>query len=130
MKFDFITHGFPELEAAFVDVRVKVDPETGAALSAMAVPIKKRASQLAVDNIANIGPEWSKMRSGRRRTSVYVAEKQRRAAGHGPSYARPNLSGLMWEKSLKPATDEYEEETKLAVEAVLLKLSTKIGTVV
>jgi len=114
-NFTVIVHGAAELEAAFEEVKVRVDPDVGKTLSAAGRRVRDTAQQLAVSNISNIGPAWSRMKSGRRGTMVYVAGKQH-ASGGSP---RPNLSPLLFNQALLPAARANEEGTHAAVEAAL-----------
>ncbi len=113
--FKVIVRGATELEAAFEDVKVRVDPDVGKTLSVAGRRVRDAAQRLAVANISNIGPLWSRMKSGRRGTMVYVAGAQH---AHGGS-ARPNLSPLLFNQALLPAARENEQETRAAVEAAL-----------
>src|SRR5215471_4305708 len=98
-NIQFVVHGTREVEKAFANVAVKVDPALGAQLRAIAKPVQQDAQNLAVANIRNIGPNWSKMKIGRRRLNVYVAERQ-----HGKSgQTRANLFGLLMDRALVPA---------------------------
>lgn len=121
--FQVIVHGAHELEAAFQDVKVKVDPDVGKTLSAAGRKVRDSARQLAVANISNIGPVWSQMKSGRRSTVVYVAEKQHRSGGS----PRPNLSPLLFNQALLPAVHENEGATVAAVDAALEALFASKG---
>src|SRR5438874_1711870 len=110
--FDVVVRGAAELEAAFQDVKVKLDPTIGRTLSLAGVKVRQRAQDLALANVRNIGPAWSQMKSGRKKTMVYVGEKQKRQPGGSP---RPNLSGVLWRQSLLPAVKANEAETRVAV---------------
>ncbi len=113
--FKVIVRGALELEAAFEDVKVKVDPVVGKTLSAAGRKVRDSAQKFAVENITNIGPQWSRMKSGRRGTMVYVASSQHNQGGS----SRPNLSPLLFNEALIPAARENEEGTHVAVEAAL-----------
>ena len=69
--------------------------------------VKTDAQNKAGAEISNIGPVWSRMRLGMSGASaVYVAPASRRKAGHGASWARPNLARLLLDKAMIPAADE------------------------
>ncbi len=114
-NFNVIVHGARELEAAFEEVKVKVDPVVGKTLSAAGRKVRDSAQTFAVANITNIGPTWSRMKSGRRGTMVYVAGKAHSSGGS----PRPNLSPLLFNQALLPAARANEEATVGAVEASL-----------
>ena len=122
--FNVIVRGAHELEAAFEDVKVKVDPTVGKTLSSMGRQVRQTAQQLAVANVRNIGPNWSQMKSGRKRVGVYVAEKQHRAGG----WPRPNLANLLMARALMPAVKQREAEIVAAVDIALAELCRLKGT--
>jgi hypothetical protein len=115
-NLEVVVHGVKETIAAFEDVKVRVDPATGKALTAAAVPIRKTAEELAVEKIANIGPQWSRFKVGRKRTGVYIAERQKRSSQGSP---RPNLSNLLMSRALIPAFQLHEAEALIAVREVI-----------
>ncbi len=121
--FKVIVHGARELEAAFEEVKVRVDPDVGKTLSAAGRVVRDAAQDLAVANISNIGGPWSRMKSGRRGTMVYVAGKQHSSGGS----PRPNLSPLLFNQALLPAARANDENTTRAVEAALQLLFASKG---
>jgi hypothetical protein len=123
-NFQVIVHGAHELEAAFENVKVEVDPAVGKVLSEAGKTIATDASINAIANIRNIGSVWSEMKSGRRRTMVYVAEKHHRAGGS----PRPNLSPLLFNKALLPAARANDEATVAAVEVALDLLCGRVNS--
>ena len=119
--FQVVVHGAREVEAAFTKLDLSVDPVTGKALRAMAVPVRNEAQELAVTNIGNMGPgaPWSRLKIGRRRTMVYIAERQKRQPTGSP---RTNLWNLMMGQALIPALQHHEREIKAAVAAEIDRL--------
>lgn len=102
-----------------------MDPTVGNVLSAAGQKVRGSAQRFALANISNIGPVWSQFKSGRRKTMVYVAEKEHRQGGS----PRPNLSPLLFNQALLPAVRENEEATVAAVESALEILCERVSTV-
>ncbi len=123
--FKVIVRGVRELEAALDDVKVKVDPTVGKVLTAAGRTVRDSAQQFAESNISNIGPQWSRMKSGRRGTMVYVSGKQHASGGSG----RPNLSPLLFNEALLPAVRANEEATIHAVSAAIELLCLKASSI-
>ncbi len=124
-NFKVIVRGARELEAAFEDVKVKVDPTMVKALGEAGRKVRDDARDLAQSNIANIGPVWSQFKSGRKTTMVYVAGKAKGSGGSG----RPNLSPLLFNEALLPAARRNEEATADAVKRTLDILCARAGSV-
>ncbi len=122
--FKVIVHA-QETIAAFEDVKVKVDPVTAKALSEAGKRVRDAARDLAVANVTNIGPVWSRFKSGRRGTMVYVAGSAKASGGS----SRPNLSPLLFNVALLPAARAHEEETKEVVERAIDILCLKASSV-
>ncbi len=123
--FKVIVHGARELEAAFEDVKVKVDPTMVKALGQAGRRVRDAARDLAVSNVSNIGPVWSQFKSGRRGTMVYVAGSARPSGGS----SRPNLSPLLFNEALLPAARANEEATLADVRKTLDILCARVGSV-
>lgn len=83
MSFQVFVRGVHELQAAFEDVKVKVDPVLGKALSAAAIPVREDVRRRA-------GPYSARTVSGvrirRKGTIVRVEQGQRKTTGFHPSY--------------------------------------------
>lgn len=83
MTFEVLTRGFRELEAAFEDVKVRVDPVLGKALTSAAEPIKADVKQRANGYGA---PTVSGVRIRRRGTMVRVEQGARKTTGRHPDF--------------------------------------------
>jgi len=108
--------GVPELEAAFA--RMAADTKRGVrkSLREAAQPVQERAERLAVAQIRNIGDRWSRMRIGSTgKMLVYVAPRAKRRGGS----PRPNLRGLLLNKSMNPALDESKPEVTARIQAAV-----------
>lgn len=81
-----------------------------------AEPIATDATALARVEIDRIGPNWSRMRVGVTRTSVYVAPIER---GTRTRRKRPNLAGKLLGEALLPALDHNRPAVVDAVDDVL-----------
>lgn len=83
MTFEVFTKGFRELEVALEDVKVKVDPVLGKALSKAAEPVKadvkRRADGYSDKTIAGV-------RIRRKGTIVRVEQGQRKTTGFHKSF--------------------------------------------
>lgn len=86
------------------DVRLGVRKE----LRDVAEPVRRSAEQLASSEIRNAGTDWSRMRTGIRTDSVYVAPRKR-GLKKGPR-KRPNLAPLLMDKAMQPALDRHTPE--------------------
>lgn len=102
MTFEVVTKGFKELEAALEDVKVKVDPALGRALSKAAIPVKedvkRRASGYSAKTVAGV-------RIRRKGTIVRVEQGQRKTTGFHASYG-----AFQQRNFFDPALVDNEEE--------------------
>jgi hypothetical protein len=101
VTFEVLTRGFHELEAAFEDVKVKVDPVLGKALTTAAEPIKedvkRRANGYGVATVKGV-------RIRRRGTMVRVEQGARKTTG-----LRPQYGWFQQHRFFDPALVEYSE---------------------
>jgi hypothetical protein len=105
---EVIVHGVKELEASFIKTAGTVDPVVGKALRELAKPVQSSAQELSVVNVSQIqegAKDWSRMKIGRKRTMVYVAERQKTT---GLGTPRPNLLPLMMDRALRPALQQHK----------------------
>lgn len=110
--------GLRELNRAFARADKQVKAEFRGTLRKAAEPVRQDAESLAVAGIRNIGEPWSRMRVGVTRSLVYVAPRQRgRKTGAGAR--RPNLKGLLLERSLEPALENNIDGVTNDVEHML-----------
>jgi hypothetical protein len=83
VTFEIITRGVHELQAALEDVKVKVDPVLGKALSAAALPVKEGVKRRA-------GPFSERTSAGvrirRKQTMVRVEQGQKKTTGFHAQY--------------------------------------------
>lgn len=122
-NFDVIVHGAKEVEKAFADVATKVDPAIGKALREIAKPVQQDAQNLSVAAFSQIGTgagSWSRMRIGRKRVSVYVAERQH---GHHGAGTRPNFYPRMMNEAMLPALERHRGEITAAVALAVEKIN-------
>lgn len=75
-------------------------------LKAVGEPVRAEAERLAAGGISNIGPRWSRMKTGRTASGVYVAPRARRGGGT----PRPNLAPLLLTRAMIPALTNKSEE--------------------
>ena len=115
--------GLKELQRDLKKMRSDLGKELKAELRSVAEPVRQTAEQLAVANLPNIGPAWSRMRIGITTSVVYVAPRTRRKLGS----PRPNLAQLLMDKSMQPALDQHEPGIESALEAMLDRLGEKNG---
>jgi hypothetical protein len=107
--------GLKEVNRAFGKIDKSLAKEVRDALKKAGEPVRAHAETLAVGNISNIGPTWSRMRLGSTSTGVYLAPKARRRGGSG----RPNLGRLLLGASMFPAIEEKADEIEREVEKAL-----------
>jgi hypothetical protein len=103
--------GLRELNRALAKVNREVGGEVRDALKKAGEPVRQTAEQLAGAEIRNIGPTWSKIRTGSTFSSVYVAPAARRRGGSG----RPNLGVLLLERALWPSAEQHSADTEKEV---------------
>lgn len=112
--------GLRDLERAFARFGEHEKRELTLGLALAAEPVRKRAEELADENIRNIGPEWSAMRTGVTTKLVYVAPRHRRAGR--PGYVRPNLAPLLMDRAMSPALEENEPHVAELIDQMLGRL--------
>ena len=104
------------LKTADKNVRLGVRRE----LRQVAEPVRADAQELAAAEIRNIGPAWSRMRTGVTRRVVYVAPRQRsRASRTNPRLRRPNLAGLLMGQAMEPALQRHQPQIEREMEQML-----------
>lgn len=119
-----IVRGLPELERALMLYGDLTKKEMKKTLATVAEPVKRRATGLADSNISRIGHRWDQMRIGVIPSGVYIAPASRRRKGGSP---RPNLAGLLLNKSMIPAVTESEPEVLTALKAMLDVVAAESG---
>ncbi len=82
-----------------------------------AEPVRRRAHDLAIDNIRNITTPWSDFRIGATTKVVYLAPRERGLARGFRK--RPNLGPLLLDEAMWPALQEEEGEVVHRLEGVL-----------
>lgn len=110
--------GLRELSHAFALADETLIRELRKSLREVAEPVRVGAERLAVEGIPTIGLPWSRMRIGVTRHSVYVAPRQKGARGNVFS-KRPNLAGLLLQRSMLPALKQNEVAVAREMEAML-----------
>lgn len=112
--------GLRELERAFKLYGRGMEKGLREAMETAAEPVRLDAQALAVSGIRNIGTQWSRMRVGVTRRTAYVAPQERgRRTQRNPRIGRPNLRGLLLNRSMEPALERnvtnVEDEFKDAL---------------
>lgn len=122
MTFEVFTKGFRELEAAFEDVRVKVDPVLGKALSAAAEPVKadvkRRAEGYSALTVAGV-------RIRRKGTMVRVEQGQRKTTGFHKSYG-----AFQQRNFFDPALADNQDEAIALTEAAIEALTARVNGII
>lgn len=112
MTFEIVTHGFKELEAALEDVKVKVDPVLGRALSkageSVKADVKRRADGYSAKTVAGV-------RIRRKGTIVRVEQGQRKTTGFHASYGAFQQRNF-FDPALLDNRAEVEALTRAAVD--------------
>lgn len=120
-----VVTGLRELQGAFKAADATLSRELRTGLRKAAEPVREDAERLAQSRIRNIlSPtaevDWWRMRVGITTSTVYVAPFQRsRLSRRNPLLKRPNLAGLLLERSMKPALDRNRERVVTEVDHVL-----------
>lgn len=125
-EFRTVVHGTREVTKAFEDVKTKVDPAIGKALRNIAKPVQMEAQNRAVSNFSNIGSggrSWSRMRIGRKRIAIYVAEKQHSSGGS----PRPSFVSGLYDTAMKPALEAHKAAVALEIERAIEKITKEEG---
>lgn len=118
--------GLADLRRAFALADKDLSNELRLGLREVAKPVQYDAERLAWDTIPRIGLNWSRMRIGVNRTSVYVAPKQRGVKTRGRNaQRRPNLFDLLLGRSLEPALEQNVSLIVSEMEQVLATVGKK-----
>ena len=119
MSFEVVTRGLRELEAAFEDVKVKVDPVLGKALSAAAEPVKadvrRRAEGYSPRTVAGV-------RIRRKGTMVRVEQGQRKTTGFHRSYGAFQQRNF-FDPALAENQDTVIALTEAAIEGLVARVN-------
>jgi hypothetical protein len=118
-----VVAGLADLNKAFSVADKETQKEFRQALRAAAEPVKVDAERLARVRIRKIGPDWSRMRVGTTRKSVYVAPKQRSTKDR--SRRRKNLFDLLLNQAMEPALDMNVREVEDKVDDALRTVGRK-----
>ena len=113
-------HGLREMNRAFAKADKSLKKDLTKKLKDVAKPVRDTAMILDVQNIRNIGKDWSKMRIGATTNVVYVAPVER---GRRSTRRRPNLAGLLMDRAMQPALDAHSG----SIEDELGKMLDEIG---
>jgi hypothetical protein len=115
--------GLNEVIRAFGKIEKSLAKEVRDSLKKAGEPVRVEAERMAVGNISNIGPVWSRMKLGSTSSGVYIALQARRRGGPG----RPNVGRLLLGESILPAVAEKGDETEREVEKALDHLTREEG---
>lgn len=115
MSFEIVVRGLPELRAALNEVKGKVDPELGKALTAAARPVKddvrRRAGGFSDRTVSGV-------RIRRSGTMVRVEQGQKKTTGFHPTY------GAFQQKHFfDPALAAHQDEVVKAASEAIDKLA-------
>lgn len=111
-------HGAREVEHAFREVEVRTDRQLADEMKKLAEPIQKDAEAralAAMSNIASGRADWSRMKLGRRRLNIYIAEKQKSRGGPG----RGNVLPTLMDQALRPAVNSGKGDVVRGMEKTL-----------
>lgn len=121
MSFEVIVHGARELQGAFDDVKVKVDPILGKALSAAAEPVKADARRRA-------GPFSERTAGGvrvrRKGLSVRVEQGMRKTTGYHWQYG-----GFQQRNIFDPALADNQDEVIALSRAAMNAMCDRVNLV-
>lgn len=117
-----VVEGLRDLDVAFGKFSKGLQAAVRAEELKVADPVKVRAERHAVQDIRNIGLEWSSMRIGVTSRNVYVAPAMRRRRGS----PRPNLAGELLE-AMQQGLDESRDEVVAGFESMLAELKFTAG---
>ena len=109
------------LKYAPKDVRLGVRKE----YRTIARPVKATAEGLALSEVRNIGPAWSKFRIGITQSSVYVAPKEKGLRQRGHPRARDTFDELLAERVTLPTATKHRGQVERDFEQMLDRLVTK-----
>ena len=102
--------GLAELTRAFRAADREVAKDLKDALEEAAQPVRRDAQSLALSSIRNMtrSPQWSRMRVGTTRHTVYVAPVEKGTRGRGNKSLRrgDRFKGLMLGRALEPALEQ------------------------
>lgn len=119
MSFEVFVRGLNQTRAAFEDVKVKVDPVLGKALSAAAEPVKadarRRAGPFSERTVAGI-------RIRRKRTSVRVEQGQRKTTGFHSQYG-----GFQQRNFFDPALADNQDEVERLSRRAMDELADRVN---
>ena len=111
--------GLRDLQRAFKLADRAQEKDLRVTLRRVAEPVRSEAELLASSTIPRIGLPWSRMRVGVTQTSVYVAPRQRGDRARGSRRRRPNLAGLLLNRSMLPALAHNQQRVVREVDAML-----------
>jgi hypothetical protein len=117
-------HGLRELEVALSRYNRDVKKTVNHALREAAEPVRAGAEGLALSEIRNLGPRWSRMKVGVTSKLVYVAPATRPRGGGS---ARPNLAPLLMDRAMQPALEQRSEEVYAGLELAVDRLGEQCG---
>jgi hypothetical protein len=117
-------NGLAELVRAFDVLEGKTKSEVREALVLAGEPVRSAAEHYSVQEIRNIGDDWSRMRLGITPRMVYVAPAMR---SRRRSSKRKNLALLLLDRAMWPAAARHEHEVLAGLERAIDHLSREEG---
>lgn len=112
-----VVQGLAELSRAFAAADRALSRELRKGLRDAAEPVKADAQTLALERIPHMTTDWSRMRVGVTRTSVYVAPRNR--GSRSGTRKRRNLFDLIAGRSLEPALEDNVGDVTQRLDGVL-----------
>jgi hypothetical protein len=119
-----VVDGLAGLQRAFAAAGPNAKKELRDALKEAAEPVRVDAELLARTQISRIGVPWSQMRVGVTARTVYVAPKRR---SRFRNRRRPNLAGLLLNRSMVPALQLNQEQIVVRAEKAMGDVAVKWG---
>lgn len=107
MPATVIVHGLPQIQRDLAKSGPEVAAATREGLRAAAEPVSRIAEGLSLARIRRMprSPQWAINRIGVTTSTVYMVPKQRGTRGGTDPRRRPNLVGLMMDRSYVPALE-------------------------
>lgn len=116
-------HGLRELQRNLNKINKGAAGAVRKGIRQAAQPVQRHVETVALGQIRNIGPNWSRMRIGAPSGTVYLAPKQRNRGGS----PRPNLAGLLMNEAMIPGVGDKRREFLTAVEKTFDDLANSAG---
>lgn len=114
--------GLAELNHAFARMSKDLSVEVREAIKDAAEPVRRRAHDLAIQNISHIGDRWSEFRIGATSRVVYIAPRER--GTRIGLRKRRNLGPLLMDDAMALALEDSTGEVVRGLEEMFEGLET------